>query len=666
MRKSLQVYRRGATYWWRQILPVENKKIEIRSSLQTLDHTTAKRRAAAMITATDAVKDMVELMMRPLDERPTEKQLRAMAKEAYQIQLARTMERQRATPEHRDMHRLFNHAYGDFYQFLEDTGGKRPISRADVDRLEAEGWSVERLERLAMISQQHFSEQALISTLTIDSLLEEHGFRPQTGLRDIVERALYPAYKKACVVADAYWDPPVAAAIKVENVVAAPPVTVDIPDNWRGKTVQDAMRIFFAEAQSGRTFDAKRQHQALDSAWLLDKCSEGKPVYDVTNDDLKKLRKAYDVLPVNRGKSSADKGLSLAEWTARGVAMLQAQEKSAAEAKRTARSQRGLGLALKNPAQGQVHASAKSKVGLSAGTINRHSSHLKQLYAWLEGGEDLPIPSHHWPDMQQIDTEDERDKKDPWSNEEAQTIFQLPVWTGCSGLTPKKRLLAGTIVVHDSAYWMPLLAWYHGVRREEVCKSLVGEVETRFGILGIQIQNSETGRVKTARSKRFVPLHHELVRLGFLDYVEALKAAGHDLLFPELEPGDKESDPSDPSKSSIPKKFGDVFYTLWWQYIVKAAFPDGTSKDIQSFRHSATDRLAGSAVPLKVANDGLGRKSGNVSEDRYTSAAAALELKESFDRIPVVTAHLHRVPTNLLPASKLRQRPVRARPKIKP
>ena len=49
MRKSLQVYRRSATYWWRQILPVDKKKIEIRFSLQTLDPTTAKRRHAAML-----------------------------------------------------------------------------------------------------------------------------------------------------------------------------------------------------------------------------------------------------------------------------------------------------------------------------------------------------------------------------------------------------------------------------------------------------------------------------------------------------------------------------------------------------------------------------------------------------------------------------------------
>lgn len=81
MRKTLQVYRRGATYWWRQILSVDKKKIEIRFSLQTLDHTTAKRRAAAMITATGAVKDMMEFVMRPLDARPTEKELKAMLDE---------------------------------------------------------------------------------------------------------------------------------------------------------------------------------------------------------------------------------------------------------------------------------------------------------------------------------------------------------------------------------------------------------------------------------------------------------------------------------------------------------------------------------------------------------------------------------------------------------
>lgn len=619
-----------------------------------------------MITATDAVKDMMEFVMRPLDSRPTEKELKAMAKEAYQIQLARTMERQRENPEQRDMHRRFNRAYGDFYQFLEETGGKRPIARTDIDRLEAEGWSVERLECLSLVSHQHFSEQRSISVRTINSLLEEHGFQPQPGLRRIVERALYPAYKKACEVADAYWEPPVAPVAKLETVVAPLPVAPDVPERWRGKSVQDAMQIFFDEAQSGKTFDAKRRHQALDSAWLLDESSGSKPVYEVSNEDLKELRKAYDDLPVNRGKSSADKGLSLADWTARGVAMKLTQKNAAKEAKQSGRVQRGQSIGPRDRSQGQCHVLAKDKVGLAPGTINRHSGHLQQLFAWLQNGEQLPIRSHHWPDMKKVDTEDERDKKDPWSDDEARMMFELPVWTGCSGLTPKKRLLAGTIIVHDSAYWIPLLAWYQGVRREEVSKTLLYEVEPLFGIPGFRIDDSETGRVKTARSRRFVPLHKELIRLGFLDYVEAVRTAGHDLLFPELEPGDKELDPSDQSEDKIAKKYGDNFYGLWWQYIVKAGFPEGTSKDIQSFRHSATDGFLRAGVPTKTAADGLGRKMGNLTDDRYASATEVLKLKRAFDKIPVVTAHLQPVPIELLPASKLRQRPVRPSRKAKP
>jgi hypothetical protein len=204
-----------------------------------------------------------------------------------------------------------------------------------------------------------------------------------------------------------------------------------------------------------------------------------------------------------------------------------------------------------------------------------------------------------------------------------------------------------------------LLAWYHGIRREEVSKSLLYEVEPLFGVPGIRIDDSETGRVKTARSRRFVPFHKELIRLGFLDYVEAVRAAGHDLLFPELEPGDKEIETSDREKPRIPKKYGDNFYTLWWQYIVKAAFPEGTSKDIQSFRHSATDGFLRAGVPAKTAADGFGRKMGNLTDDRYASATDVRKLKKAFDKIPVVTAHLQPITIELLPASKLRQRPVR-------
>jgi MFS family permease len=42
------------------------------------------------------------------------------------------------------------------------------------------------------------------------------------------------------------------------------------------------------------------------------------------------------------------------------------------------------------------------------------------------------------------------------------------------------------------------------------------------------------GGLKTPRSKRRIPIHPELIRLGFLDYVKKIAATGSDLLFPDL------------------------------------------------------------------------------------------------------------------------------------
>ena len=43
-------------------------------------------------------------------------------------------------------------------------------------------------------------------------------------------------------------------------------------------------------------------------------------------------------------------------------------------------------------------------------------------------------------------------------------------------------------------------------------------------------------RLKNLQSRRKVPIHPELLRLGLRAYVEAIAALGYDLLFPELLP----------------------------------------------------------------------------------------------------------------------------------
>jgi integrase len=91
-------------------------------------------------------------------------------------------------------------------------------------------------------------------------------------------------------------------------------------------------------------------------------------------------------------------------------------------------------------------------------------------------------------------------------------------------------------------YWLPLLGLYTGARVNEVCQlNPQCDIREEDGIWFLEItEDSATDdrvrkSVKT-RIPRRVPLHSHLLELGFLTYVERVKAAGHALLFPQWAP----------------------------------------------------------------------------------------------------------------------------------
>ncbi|WP_455960380.1 tyrosine-type recombinase/integrase [Methylorubrum aminovorans] len=77
--------------------------------------------------------------------------------------------------------------------------------------------------------------------------------------------------------------------------------------------------------------------------------------------------------------------------------------------------------------------------------------------------------------------------------------------------------------------WLPMLAALTGARIGELAALWGTSVIEREGVIGINIAPSPDGAtLKNAGSERFVPLHPEIVRAGFLEYA---KAKGHAPLF---------------------------------------------------------------------------------------------------------------------------------------
>lgn len=118
-------------------------------------------------------------------------------------------------------------------------------------------------------------------------------------------------------------------------------------------------------------------------------------------------------------------------------------------------------------------------------------------------------------------------ERNAFSMEELKTLFT-------------SQTFAGYVTNFPHHYWTPLIALFTGMRLEEICQLHVEDVREEDGIMCFDICEGGNKSVKNASAVRFVPIHKELIALGFLSYVETVKSMGETRVFPMLKKkGDK-------------------------------------------------------------------------------------------------------------------------------
>lgn len=109
---------------------------------------------------------------------------------------------------------------------------------------------------------------------------------------------------------------------------------------------------------------------------------------------------------------------------------------------------------------------------------------------------------------------------------------------------PEMRRLADDPAEHHK-FWLPHLGLFTGARVNELCQlhpehDILQDRESKIWYLRITGEGEEVEgvrkSVKTAASERLVPLHSELVRLGFLDFVTRQVKSKQKLLFNPFRP----------------------------------------------------------------------------------------------------------------------------------
>lgn len=203
---------------------------------------------------------------------------------------------------------------------------------------------------------------------------------------------------------------------------------------------------------------------------------------------------------------------------------------------------------------------------------------------------------------------------DPYSTPEVQTIFSSDHFTYNS--------------IRPERFWGPLIAAHTSGRLNEIGQLLVDDICHVGGVLCFKMQiDDEQGqgpkkkKLKTQSSKRTIPVHKILLELGFEKYVNEIRAAGEDRLFPKL---------------PAAKRGHGVELGKWYgREITAKLFPGKNRRKVfNSFRHTVEDQFKNIWDMRDSMQSYLtGHATGALDFDLYGSDPEAANLRIFIDRI---------------------------------
>lgn len=156
---------------------------------------------------------------------------------------------------------------------------------------------------------------------------------------------------------------------------------------------------------------------------------------------------------------------------------------------------------------------------ISPKTINSHIQMFQSFFDWAE--RHGHAPHRLFEGMKVPKAKNAETTVRPYNQDQTRLIF-TELTENSSGLVRK-----------ESHKWGTLLAMFTGARLNEICQCHVADVQQDCGVwyLNITDEGDNNKSVKATASRRKVPLHSELMRLGFLTFV-ASRSNGQ-RLFPD-------------------------------------------------------------------------------------------------------------------------------------
>ncbi|WP_170978673.1 site-specific integrase [Afipia massiliensis] len=324
-------------------------------------------------------------------------------------------------------------------------------------------------------------------------------------------------------------------------------------NDWTAKTAADVKRVL---------------------ALALARIGSERPINSVGIEDVKAVRDALGLLPPNYMKASSNKGISVQEAIDANI----------------------------------------SGVSLSIKTQDKYFTMFRQFLIWAsnEGYIDkVPGAGVKVAGVSKLLAGEQRG---PYSLDQLKQIFSSPIYTGHKSTVVRHK--PGKLLIRDGKFWVPLIALYSGMRMGEIVQLLASDIKVESDIWYFDVSKGEGKSLKTISSKRRVPIHQLLIKMGFLKYVKSY--ASNQRLFPEIEKGKDGYHSHNLSK--------------WWGRYSKQVKFKSPKTAFHSFRHNFLDALQQQGLPEYLNKALMGHADKSV-HSQYSSGVKVSVLKEAIDKV---------------------------------
>lgn len=178
-----------------------------------------------------------------------------------------------------------------------------------------------------------------------------------------------------------------------------------------------------------------------------------------------------------------------------------------------------------------------------------------------------------------------KEKRNPFNSDELKKLFHSALFF--AELSKNGNVKPSDKKPGSTEFWILIIGVLHGMRLNEICQLDVTDIQkTKSGTLYFWINNLDGKRVKNGPSKRKIPVHPHLFKLGFETYLRKRVTSGEKKLFSDI-------------RQSVHGYSSDHF-SKWFSRFLKRIGIKRAKISFHSLRHSFRDAMRTALIPENV------------------------------------------------------------------